>query len=72
VVEVSPLAYTPPGATPADLLARRLWQLQREVLRGRLEALGIAVARWDEHDGLAPALEAVNSFRRSARHVLPV
>jgi hypothetical protein len=37
-----------------------------------LEALGIAVARWDEDDGLAPALEGVNSFRRSARHVLPV
>jgi uncharacterized protein (DUF58 family) len=72
VIEVSPIAYAPPAATPADALARRLWQLQRQVLRGRLEALGIAVARWDEDDGLAPALEGVNSFRRSARHVLPV
>jgi len=72
VIEVSPLRYAPPAARPADALARRLWQLQREVLRGRLEALGIAVARWDEDDSLAPALEGVNSFRRSARHVLPV
>jgi uncharacterized protein (DUF58 family) len=72
VIEVSPLPYVPAAATPVDGLAGRLWQLQREVLRGRLEALGIAVARWDEDDGLAPALEGVNSFRRSARHVLPV
>jgi hypothetical protein len=40
------------------------------VLRGRLEAVGIAVARWNEDDGLAPALGGVNSFRRSARHAL--
>jgi uncharacterized protein (DUF58 family) len=72
VIEISPVPSTPPAATRADALARRLWQLEREVLRGRLEALGIAVARWDEDDSLAPALEGVNSFRRSAPHVLPV
>lgn len=70
VIEVSPLPRAPPGPTPADALAHRLWQLQREVLRGRLEAVGVAVARWNEGDGLAPALEGVNSFRRSARHAL--
>jgi uncharacterized protein (DUF58 family) len=72
VIEISPVPYAPSAATRAEALARRLWQLEREVLRGRLEALGIAVARWDEDDSLAPALEGVNSFRRSARHVLPV
>jgi uncharacterized protein (DUF58 family) len=70
VVEVSPLSHAPAGPTPADALARRLWQLRRAVLRGRLEAVGVAVARWSEDDGLAPALEGVNSFRRSARHAL--
>jgi len=70
VIEVSPLPHAPAGPTSAGGLAHRLWQLQREVLRGRLEAVGVAVARWNEDDGLAPALEGVNSFRRSARRAL--
>ena len=70
VIEVSPLSHVAAGPTPADALAHRLWQLRRELLRGRLEAVGVAVARWTGDDGLAPALEGVNSFRRSARHAL--
>jgi uncharacterized protein (DUF58 family) len=71
VVEVSPLAHTPPGATVADALAYRLWRLQREALRARLQALGVGVAVWGEDGMLGPALEGVNAFRRSARHALP-
>jgi uncharacterized protein (DUF58 family) len=68
VVEVSPLSHGSPGRAPADVLAHRLWRLQRDALRVRLRALGIAVAVWDGDDGLASALEGVNAFRRS-RHV---
>ncbi len=69
VIEVSPLAHTPPGRSAADMLAYRLWRLQREALRARLQSLGIGVALWDDRSELASALEGMNSFRRSARHV---
>jgi uncharacterized protein (DUF58 family) len=69
VVEVSPLTHTAPGSSAADLLAYRLWGLQREALRARLRGLGIGVALWDYDVGLGPALEGVNSFRRSVRQV---
>lgn len=68
VIEVSPLAYTSPGSTAADALAYRLWGLQREALRVRLQALAIGVALWD--DKMGPGLEGVNAFRRSARQAV--
>ena len=59
------------GATAVrDVVAYRLWRLEREVLRARLQALGIGVAVWERTRALGPALEGVNAFRRSARHAL--
>lgn len=72
VVEVSPLEHTMPGPSPSDRLAFRLWSLQRDALRTRLQALGIGVAVWGRDETLGPALEGVNAFRRSARHALRV
>lgn len=69
VIEVSPLGHTPPGQTAADVVAYQLWRLQREAMRGRLRAIGIGVAVWEHDEGLGPALEGVNAFRRSARLV---
>ena len=65
VIEVSPLGHTAPGPTSAATLAYRLWRLQRDALLARLQAVGIAVASWDDENELGPALEGVNSFRRS-------
>jgi uncharacterized protein (DUF58 family) len=70
VIEVSPVSRTVPGAAVSDALAYRLWGLQREALRARLQAQGIGVAVWEEDDTLGPALEGVNAFRRFARHAL--
>jgi len=70
VIEVSPLAHTSPGHTVADALGYRLWGLQREALRARLQSLGIGVALWDRDSKLGPALEGVNSFRRSVPHTM--
>ncbi len=70
VIEVSPVAHTPAGDTASDALAHRLWRLRRDALRARLQALGIGVSVWEEDDMLGPALEGVNRFRRSARHVM--
>ena len=61
VVEVAPLDE---ARTPTE----RLWQLQRDVLRARFEALGVPVARWHPPAaGLDLALEEVIAFRRRAR-----
>jgi uncharacterized protein (DUF58 family) len=68
VVDVSPLPFVGPGRTEAERLARRLWALQREVLRHRYRELGVAVAEW--RDGsLQGAVEEVTAFRRAARVV---
>jgi hypothetical protein len=71
VVEVSPLDYVPAGPSAREAVAYRLWRLQRDELRARLQALGIGVAVWTREGSLGPALEGVNAFRRSARHALP-
>jgi uncharacterized protein (DUF58 family) len=72
VIEVSPIAHTSPGPTTADAVAYELWRLQRQALRSRLQALGIGVALWEPDDALAPAVERVNSFRRSTSHAAHV
>jgi uncharacterized protein (DUF58 family) len=50
-----------------DGLAYRLWLLEREAMRARLERLGIGVARWNEETPLEAALEGVRTYRRHAR-----
>lgn len=66
VVEVDPIPLVEAGSSEIETLAYRLWILEREVLRSRLEGLGIGVARWGEAD-LETALEGVRTFRRYAR-----
>jgi uncharacterized protein (DUF58 family) len=66
VVEVSPFELVEPGASDDDQLAFRLWRLRREALVSRFTRLGVAVARWDGEESLAPRLEEVRAFRRHA------
>jgi uncharacterized protein (DUF58 family) len=66
VVEVDPVPLVEPGHSEADRIAYRLWLLEREVVRGRLAALGIGVATWGDA-GLDAALEEVRTYRRYAR-----
>jgi uncharacterized protein (DUF58 family) len=67
VVEVDPVGIVEPGRSEAEMLAYRLWLLERAMLRARLERLGIAVARWGDRASLETALEEVRTFRRYAR-----
>lgn len=67
VVEVDPSHLVPPGPGPTAELAHRLWVLERDVLRMRLEAAGIAVGSWSAATSLDEALEEVTTFRRYAR-----
>lgn len=66
VVEIDPSAVVAPGPGRGGALARRLWLLEREVLRGRLERAGIAVGRFGDAASLDEALEGVRTFRRYA------
>jgi uncharacterized protein (DUF58 family) len=67
VVEVDPAGLVARGSGRVDALAYRLWLLEREVLRSRLEALGVGVARWGDEVPLDAALEGVRTYRRFAR-----
>lgn len=66
VVELDPIPLVEAGSTDVEKLAYRLWVLEREVVRRRLESLGIGIARWGDVD-LETALEEVRTFRRYAR-----
>ncbi len=70
VIEVSPLPYVQPISRTVEAVAYRLWRLRREALRAQLRAVGVGVAPWDESEGLGPAVEEVNSFRRSVRQLV--
>jgi uncharacterized protein (DUF58 family) len=66
VVEVDPVPLVGPGTKGVEPLAYRLWILHREVLRARLERLGIGIGRWDGGE-LELAVEEVRTYRRYAR-----
>jgi uncharacterized protein (DUF58 family) len=67
IVEVSPVAFAPPGPEETDELAHRLWLHGRAALRWQYESAGVPVVEW--HDGvpLAVPLEEVAAYRRHAR-----
>lgn len=66
VVEVDPVALVEPGRSETEQLAYRLWRLERDAMRARLQALGIGVATWGDTD-LDTVLEEVRTYRRYAR-----
>jgi uncharacterized protein (DUF58 family) len=70
VVELDPLQLLAPSPGRKAELAHRLWHLERDVLRMRLEGAGIAVGRWTDETSLDQALEEVTTFRRYARRAL--
>ncbi len=67
VVEIDPVEVVQAGRKELERLAYRLWLLDREVLRSRLERLGIGIARWGDGVALESALEEVRTYRRYAR-----
>jgi uncharacterized protein (DUF58 family) len=68
VVEIDPTGLVPRGRSRLDELAFRLWLLEREAIRSRLEGVGVGVARWGEDVALDAALEGVRTYRRYARY----
>lgn len=67
VIEVSPIPFASAAEGEREELAWRLWQLQREALRGRYQRVGVPVVEWREGTPLEGALAEVGAFRRKAR-----
>ena len=67
VVEIDPVNLVARGRNVLEGIAYRLWVLDRDLLRARLERLGIGIARWGEDIALESALEEVRTYRRYAR-----
>jgi uncharacterized protein (DUF58 family) len=65
VVELDPVPLVRPGRSDVERAAYRLWLLDREGRRARLESRGIGVATWGD-DELDAVLEEVRTFRRHA------
>ncbi len=71
VVELTPLAFVLPGRRETEKLAYRLWDMQREALRGRFLEMGVAVTTWRPGEPLDASLAPVSTFRRASRLVRP-
>jgi uncharacterized protein (DUF58 family) len=68
VVEIPPFQYLEVEGEEAELAARLL-RLERDLLRSRLRARGIAVVEWSEDVSLEAAIRVMEEFRRRARVV---
>ncbi|HEY3764288.1 MAG TPA: DUF58 domain-containing protein [Gaiellales bacterium] len=64
ILEISPAVFVAPPRTDAQAVARRLWLLERELLRLRYRRLGVPVAEWRRSAPLQPILEEVTRSRR--------
>jgi uncharacterized protein (DUF58 family) len=67
VLEVSPEALLAPATAPREEVARRLWELERELTRSRLVRLGVPVVALRSEDQLATTITEVNRWRRHTR-----
>jgi uncharacterized protein (DUF58 family) len=66
VVEIPAERFVPSARTQTERLARRIWSMKRDVLRHRLERLGISVGTLRGDVGLEGLLGEVQAFRRHA------
>ena len=70
VIEVAPEALLPPPDDDLSGAIRRLWAMQRELMRDRFRHLGVPVVVWSSGASLEAALEEVRAFRRHGRPAL--
>ena len=68
ILDVSPVPFTAAGRSPSEMLAHRLWLLQRDALRARFEQLGVAVTEWRGEEPLQVPVAMTASVRRRVRY----
>lgn len=59
IIEVDPLPYLADAETTVGPAAWRTWLLERDAVRTRLAAAGIALAAWDPSEPIAAAVETL-------------
>lgn len=64
LIEVSPFPFVASGRREAEQVAYRLWEMEREALRGRFLSLGVPIASWRRGEPLEPVLASTSAFRR--------
>jgi uncharacterized protein (DUF58 family) len=64
ILEISPIPFVPDPRTETDVVARRLWVLEREMLRLQYRRLGVSVAEWQRSEPLQRVVEEVTRSRR--------
>jgi uncharacterized protein (DUF58 family) len=64
VLEIPPERFIRVAETDTERLARRIWALKRDVLRHRLERLGVPVGVWREDVAIEEVFGEVRAFRR--------
>jgi uncharacterized protein (DUF58 family) len=73
VLEVSPGPFVVAGRRPAEQIAFRLWEMEREALRARFGELGVAIAGWEPGQPLqAPLSRLAATRQRTPLVVRPV
>jgi len=70
IVEIRPEVFVAEPTDAFEATARRLWQLQRELLRDRFRRIGVPVAPWSPDEPLDAALAEMRAFRQDARRAL--
>jgi uncharacterized protein (DUF58 family) len=66
VVEISPLPFVIPGERPNEVMAHRIWELEREAMLSRLAAMGISVATWRQGDRFQVPIAELSALRQRA------
>jgi uncharacterized protein (DUF58 family) len=64
VLEIPPERFIRGAVGDTERLARRIWLLKRDVLRHRLERLGVPVGVWREDASIEEVFGEVRAFRR--------
>jgi uncharacterized protein (DUF58 family) len=64
VLEIPPERFIRGPKTDTERLARRIWALKRDVLRHRLERLGVPVGVWRDDVTMEEVFGEVRAFRR--------
>jgi uncharacterized protein (DUF58 family) len=67
LVEIAPQPFLPRPRGDSAEVARRIWELRRQGLRGRFQEAGVPVTIWNDERDFATGLEEVTQFRRRAR-----
>jgi uncharacterized protein (DUF58 family) len=64
VVEVRAESFLDPPTKDTDVLARRIWELQRDTVRRRFARHGVPITVWDPEEPFERPLMEVEQFRR--------